>query len=86
MERPCEVGGEGQEGAHSFHFLFRCNHQDRFQNLLGGPHSFLNYLCVCVFFLHVCLYTTYEPGKALNLLELELQVAMSCHVGAESKT
>lgn len=48
------------------------------------------YLCLCVFCLHVSVYTTYVlgacrgPKRALESLELELQVVMimSHHVGA----
>jgi hypothetical protein len=44
-----------------------------------------------MFFLHVCLYTTCEPGalrsqKKFDSLELELQVAVSHHVGAGFQT
>jgi hypothetical protein len=38
-----------------------------------------------MFCLHVCLYTTCMPG-ALVPLGLELQMVVSCHVGAGDQT
>lgn len=57
---------------------------------------FLNHccfiLCVWVFGLHVCVCTTCAPGSfgghkgTLGPLKLELQMVVSCHAGAGTKT
>ena len=45
-------------------------------------------ICVRVFGLHVCIYTTHGPvalrvpKRASESLDLELQAVVSCHVGA----
>lgn len=49
-------------------------------------------LCVWVSCLHICLHIPCAPGAqggqkaALDLLDLELQKVVSCHVGAENWT
>lgn len=46
--------------------------------------------CIRVFGLHVCLYTAHVSGahggqkRIVNPLELELQMVVSCHMGAGS--
>lgn len=53
---------------------------------------FLVCVCVCVFCLHVCVCTMGMSDahggeqRALALLELDLQMVVSCHVGAGNRT
>lgn len=46
-------------------------------------------MCMSVY-LHVCMYTAYRAQesqkKSLNFLELELQVIVSHHMGAETES
>ena len=48
------------------------------------------YVCVCVRFAHMCIYALHACNalggqkRALDPLGLEIQVVVSCHVGAET--
>lgn len=59
------------------------------QSLVLGPPcgtTFVYFLCELVFYLHVCMHTVCMPGVcegqkgALDSLEVELGLAVSCHL------
>ena len=77
----------------SFLTVHKCKHETPFLKFIFLSLSFanINFLCVWAPSLHVCLhpliaYWLWRPEEGSDPLDLELQMVVSCHVGAGNWT